>query len=511
MTKLLAAAVLALVATLAQARDWMRLDSEHFTLYTRIDDSVSRQYLKQLEAFRWLALKLLGAGEGGARAKSRFEIYLLPGRMSLHALYPEMDYNVAGVYSRCSEGAVAFGADVAEVDRRQDLTLMVLQHEYAHHLMSQYAAISYPAWYVEGFAEFMSTAVYEDGRITLGAASPMRMTTLNRGGFLPFADLLGWLGKPIKQRSRSEIDSFYAQSWLLTHYMLSDDARAKKLAAYFERIGAGEDPVAAFEPAFGLRIDEMNELLSRYIRAAAMLKLPTAGMAVPTLRAAELGAQSQEWIAQAAMLRACRTPERGRELLQTLRDAAAHEKGAIEPGLRLALARGEMLFGDAKVAVALPAEDFGTDEQRAEAHYLRGRAWMRQAQSAAGDEQAAAYDEARRALFQAYRLRKDDAPTLYHLALVLSRGGDSGNALNAARGARLLVPTIGDYAALEAGLDLAAGDRERAARALMPLASDPHDAERAARVREAIRAIRDGKSAQEVSALMNSPTRKAVE
>ena len=38
---------------------------------------------------------------------------------------------------------------------------LVLFHEYAHHFMLQYAPAAYPAWYVEGFAEVVSTASFE--------------------------------------------------------------------------------------------------------------------------------------------------------------------------------------------------------------------------------------------------------------------------------------------------------------------------------------------------------------
>ena len=67
------------------------------------------------------------------------------------------------------------------------------------------------------------------------------------------------------------------------------------------------------------------------------------------------------------------------------------------------------------------------------------------------------------------------------------------------------------YAELEARLDLQAGDRERAMRALAALASNQHSADTAARARLAIEAIQAGKSVQDVEAIMKPDPQKAIQ
>jgi hypothetical protein len=127
---------------------------------------------------------------------------------------------------------------------------------------------------------------------------------------------------------------------------------------------------------------------------------------------------------------------------------------------------------------------------------------LRQAEKLSGEPQRAALDSARSHLIKAYRLKKDEAPTLYHLARALRAKGIDQNMLNAARAARLLAPSVPEYAVLEARADLEAGDREPAIRALVPMATSTHQPERAARARQAIEAIRAGKPSDDVVPLL---------
>ncbi|HJV60795.1 MAG TPA: tetratricopeptide repeat protein [Albitalea sp.] len=495
MAACMALALGACASTGARA-DWTLLQTEHFSLYTQRDDDAVRMNLRQLEVFRWMALKLMGADERSVRAQARFDIYVLNGR--LRRLFPGLGEDTRGIYASCSDGAAAYGTHGNEINRLEDWDLIVLQHEYAHHLMFQYATMSYPAWYVEGFAEYISTSVFAEGSISLGRRSFARTSELAPWQSGGYEEVLRWQSS--KGNSNNDISTFYAPSWLLVHYMLSDDERAKKLNDYFVRIGAGEDPVAAFELATGIAVVDLPKRLKRHLREMAVLRLKGDDMPRPVIRAFDLGQDAADYVLATAQL-TCTDRDRAQPVLAKLR-ALAPDPARASPGLRLTLASAEARFGDPVSAIALLDAIVAADAGSAEAHYLLGRAWTRRAEKLSGHEEAAAREQARANLFKAYRLRKDHAPTLYHLARALSPDGPSPNAVNAARAARLLAPAVPDYAVLEAQLDLQLGDRERAIRALGPLASNPHDPGAATRVRQAIGAIRAGRSVAEVESLM---------
>jgi tetratricopeptide (TPR) repeat protein len=232
-----------------------------------------------------------------------------------------------------------------------------------------------------------------------------------------------------------------------------------------------------------------------------MRPMRVAAPAVPEPSMRTVPDDADALVLQVARLRTCPKPELGRAILDDLRQRAKDDAGGNR-ALQLALARAEIQFGDAERALAVLVPSVAADDPRAEAHYLLGRGWSRRAEALFGDEQRTAHDKARAELIKAYRLKKDDPPTLYHLARALSRNGVDSNVLNAARGARTLAPMVPEYAALAAWAELQAGDRQRAVYALTPLAHDVHRPELAARMRQALEAIKAGKPAADVDALL---------
>ncbi len=492
-----------LMAAPAMAARWYFAESEHFTLYSSAQESVTRDYLKQLEAFRWLGLKLLGADDKNLRTQGRAEIQLMEGQSALHELRPSLGENVAGVFYTCAEGSLMYATQARVLGPDGwDTSRLVLQHEYAHHLMHQFATMTYPTWYVEGFAEYMGTASYEDGAISLGGQHQDRLPILETPPWLPFEEVLQWNRSGSKQTNRFETERLYAQSWLLTHYMLSDGKRTQALADYFVRVANGQDSVEAFRAATGIVIADLPRTINAYRRALPMVKIRSAEIPVPNIRMTQLSDEAASLALDSGLLRTCPKAEAGREILERLRAQARKPAQAPSQQLLLVLARAEVLFGDPADAVRWLEPMVAAEGASFEPHYLMARALMRQAEKGPDEQRQAALDSARSHLIKAYRLKKDEAPTLYHLARILAAKGVDQNVLNAARGARLLAPSVAEYAVLEAQIDLFADEREPAIRSLVPLATNTHQPDQAARARLAIEAIRAGKPADEVAPLL---------
>jgi hypothetical protein len=74
---------------------------------------------------------------------------------------------------------------------------------------------------------------------------------------------------------------------------------------------------------------------------------------------------------------------------------------------------------------------------------------------------------------------------------------------NAADGASVLEPQVGDYLYLAIWAHLESGNRDKAQRGLQTLASNPHGGESTERARAALQALQSGKEASEVLALLN--------
>ena len=179
-TALAVAGMFAFAASGARATAWIRADSDHFTLYSTVGERVTRSYVHKLEEFRTLSNLLLGAGEGGPQVK--FVIYLIKPDEMIN-VRPNFSSHVGGVYFNCGEGTIAYAGDnEANIGafEGEDESQITLFHEYSHYVMFQHARTYYPQWYVEGFAEYMSTADPGKGTISLGEASKMRTYTWPR-------------------------------------------------------------------------------------------------------------------------------------------------------------------------------------------------------------------------------------------------------------------------------------------------------------------------------------------
>ena len=83
--------------------------------------------------------------------------------------------------------------------------------------MAQYFPNAYPVWYQEGFAEYFGATVFNrDGTIDVGRIQMPRLPALSRGAWLSSQQLMNGT---VEQLPTYQWDQFYAQGWLLTHYL----------------------------------------------------------------------------------------------------------------------------------------------------------------------------------------------------------------------------------------------------------------------------------------------------
>jgi hypothetical protein len=491
-------------ASAAHADTWIKAESAHFVAYSNTAEKRTREYIGKLEAFRSLTNLLLGSSDKGPQVK--FELYLLGKDDQMLSVRPSFSKYVGGVYFNCGEGTQAY----ASIDHfgdgygEQDQSLVTLFHEYTHYVMFQHAKTYYPSWYVEGFAEYLSTADPRDGEITVGELAKMRTYTLGEDRWIDFTKVLSpSYGFGDKTASPWEIQSFYAQSWLLTHYMLSDPARARGMNDYFARLGRGEDSVASFEAATGLKVKNLHPILDRYQNNMMYHKLPMAAYPEADIKVTKVPADEGSFLLNGSLLTTCMDKSQGKTVL----DALTAQKASLNSNLkfRTMLARAQFLYGSLDEAEASAGALVDSNPEDFDVNYLMGRIYMKRAETAIGADRNALYDAARGFFLTAYQVNKLNAPNLYWVAQSYQNQKDfpTQNAIFAANGARVLAPGIMEYAMFAAYVDLRADKRDEAVAALSPFVSDPHNRARAERIGKAIDAIKDGKSVRDVMAVLN--------
>lgn len=249
--------LLVFAADAAQAQRWSRADTKHFVVYSDGSTKALEKAATDLERLDALMRRLLGIKR--EENPHRIDVYIVDGQNRVADL--ANSELVAGFYSANSDGSFIVGHR-ARPEPGQISGQVVLFHEYTHHLMFRYFTNAYPAWYREGIAEYLSTTEFEDDGFSIGAPANHRAYSIREGNYLPLTEILE---PPEKEYKGNDRFMFYPQSWVLTHYLMSDPQRNRSMLRYFGMLAKGDDTIEAAEEAFG-DLDDMEKAVERYGR-----------------------------------------------------------------------------------------------------------------------------------------------------------------------------------------------------------------------------------------------------
>lgn len=473
-----ALAVTALVSSSAFAQGrWSRIETPGFVIYASGSQDRARDVAADLEAFDALLRRFTGAP--AARSPTKLDVFLF-GRDEFQETFPGANDNIRGFYSAGVEQIAAYAIfrDGWGLGAQE-----VLFHEYAHHFMYQYFNNAYPAWYVEGFAEFISTATIGSERIVLGRSSEARAHTLFNGSWLPMEELITATTWQLDEDERA---AYYAQAWLFTHYIVMQRKNAQ-FEAYVRALRRGQEPAAAFSAGFGVTPSDMQRELRAYLRGApnALALTRPARVAPADIRVTRLPASADRLLPIAARVARDTVREADEQAVlrqvRTLVGAAPTDDFALR-----ALARAEIAYGSPLSGRALLQPHVEAHPEDVEALYLVGRSYVQEAEAAEGAARAELLAQARRQFSRAYRSNENHVPSLYGYVDSYSGVGMDqdtyANYLNVLLLARRLAPQVDAISLRAAEALIAAERRSEAIPILRALAYDPHgggNAERA--------------------------------
>jgi len=276
----LAAALTAslLSATVAHA-EWLKAETDHFIVYGDTSEASLRRYARKVERFDALLRTYYPIQTEYEIPK--LEIFMADGRRDMNQVSPGISEGVAGYYSPNS------GRIYAVVDTRSRMGDVVVYHEYAHHFMFQMRANAYPSWFVEGFAEYYSTADVDEDHIQFGLHNPGRMNSLTVGGntWADMEDVLKWR---LTASGRYPAHLYYAQAWAMTHYFMSTPERTQMLGRYLAGVVGGEDSVVAMQTATGRTPDELQSDIRRYLLGRINVLSPQIELPDPDVKISQL-------------------------------------------------------------------------------------------------------------------------------------------------------------------------------------------------------------------------------
>ncbi len=482
LTALVAVFILALAASPAEAK-WIRAESPRFIVYSDGDEQVLRTYVADLEIFDDLLRFRHGMPTGGLPPR-KLEIYLVANSPSLRRVSPGMGDGIAGFYS-------ASMGDIFAVAIRSRGDNNVIQHEYVHHFMHQYFANAYPAWLVEGYAEYFDTAKVGKTQVEVGKWSEGRVLELE---YLKWASMDDLLSKRFWEISKETQGGFYGQSWLLTHYMMSDPGRYEKFLAYMKAVSAGGDPAKTLYGILKTDGAGLEKTLRLYLKSGLKYTQYTrSGFAPPVITVSAMPASADDLLLEGQQLKDADRVDKGADKLLAL----LRERAPKYPGDRLAtlvLARAEFRLGDWNKGKALIEAWLVDNPKDPEALRLMGVSMIDKSHDddLAGQVLVDAYKAASKFLARSFAADKANYQTLYYFAQAQQTDRDfpSDNTLQVLDIAFNLAPQVDGVRLLYAQALVRRKEYDEAIVVLGPVANDPHGGGSASAAQDMLRRIK---------------------
>jgi tetratricopeptide (TPR) repeat protein len=371
--RLMILAFLCLLAPGLARADWHEAQSKHFIVYS--DDSPERvkQYTERLERFDAALRWITGTKDRPLSPHLRVTVFVVRDMSAVQRLYGGR--NVAGFFIPRASGSVAF------VPRKDGDGLIdaqtILQHEYGHNFMfSTWPGVVFAPWYVEGWGEFVGTALLNDnGSVTFGKAPVYRSYSLMREALLPASRLVRLDPGRLSTEQRGVL---YARGWLLTHYLLLG-GHSDQFIAYIRAVNAGK-PIDEANRAFG-DIGGLDGRMNAYAKKPNLPALPVKADEIPiapvTLRTLTAG----EAAVMPARIASSRGVDAGlaKEVVALARRLAAPFPN--DAGAQNALAEAEYDAGDYAAAEAAADRALAADPQSMHAMLYKGMAMVARAKA----------------------------------------------------------------------------------------------------------------------------------
>ncbi|MBA3940115.1 MAG: hypothetical protein C0520_02775 [Sphingopyxis sp.] len=403
------------IASPAEAK-WLRAETDSFIIYSEGNEKSLREFAANLQRFDATLRSIFRTPYEGE--DNRLPIYLLPTSEDVGELASgSRGSSIAGYYRGDRDGSFALShRETGDANPKfgTPMAQQVLFHEYTHHFMKRHLRAAFPAWFIEGFAEYHSTVDFDkDGRAELGKPVYSRAYGLLRMPRIPAEKLL--VQQPGEMRNSGQTDVYYGRAWILTHMLYQDAARDGQMGAYVAAINAGTDTKQAATQVFG-DLAQLDKDLNRYINGRLSYSLTRTPIPVPTNIAIAPLAADEDAVIEARLerLNARGSKERETKARDLLRKLVAADPANAEAQYEYAAAEWDMDedLRDLPAVRAALDKALAAKPSHVRANVLLGRFLLHELDEK-GEDDPAAWREARKPIQLANRTDPLDPVPLY--------------------------------------------------------------------------------------------------
>lgn len=192
------------------------------------------------------------------------------------AIMERKSENIVGVFAQGDAGNfILMRSDTEAVDR-------IVYHELTHYFVQNTTA-GMPLWLNEGLAEFYSTFRTDGSSVHIGRPVAEHVLWLRGESLIPLQELFTTTVTSRDYNEGFRQGVFYAQSWALLHYLMTDTDRRAKLIQFLGHLGAGKSIEDAFSASFAMKFTQLEQELRTYVRLFGFkyMKYPLEEMDIP--------------------------------------------------------------------------------------------------------------------------------------------------------------------------------------------------------------------------------------
>ncbi|MCX8156819.1 MAG: hypothetical protein N3J91_10300 [Verrucomicrobiae bacterium] len=264
------------MAAPAPPQGWIEMRTPFLRAFSNLSTQELMAVVGRIELFRHHYGALAGAE---ATAASPIFLYVFRNDREFtpfKPLYEGRPKAVSGYFTRAME-ANWMALDAAHL---QGESLQTIFHEYTHLLLRR-NSLFWPLWLEEGMADVYSTFEVTDKEVLIGKPSARRLRILARQSFMPLRELLEVNHESPQYNEQEHQGIFYAQSWLLAHYLALGDnpAHRARFRQFTEALRAGEPAVSAVTNVFKVTLAQLEAQLRQYYERGQFepMRLPIRG------------------------------------------------------------------------------------------------------------------------------------------------------------------------------------------------------------------------------------------
>jgi Flp pilus assembly protein TadD len=243
--------------------EWLEIRSPHFSVVTDAGEKSGREVAVRFEQMR----AVFGALMTKAKVTMPTPLQIVAFRNT-----KEMRQFVPLWQGKPTEVAGLF---LGNEDRNFILLDMSIEdpwktvcHEYAHLLLNGNIKATLQPWFEEGFAEYFSTIEVTGKQAEVGRVPQDDGVILRSGSLMKVADLFR-----VQQKSRIYNESgdhrslFYAQSWLVVHYLYDRQLMARANDYFHLAVDQNVPVETAIQSAFGMSAEDLDKAIRQYLKA----------------------------------------------------------------------------------------------------------------------------------------------------------------------------------------------------------------------------------------------------